>query len=48
MDRRLKAHLFDIKTAVDEIYSFFDHLYLERVQVQERSCMEPYQREVLI
>ena len=24
MERRLKAHLFDIKTAIDEIYSFFD------------------------
>ena len=24
MDRRLKAHLFDINTAIDEIYSFFE------------------------
>ena len=26
MDRRLKAHLFDIKMAIDEIFSFFDQV----------------------
>lgn len=26
MDRRLKAHLFDINTAIDEIYSFFEQV----------------------
>ena len=24
MDRRLKSYLFDINTAIDEVYSFFD------------------------
>lgn len=24
MERHLKAHLFDINTAIDEIYSFFE------------------------
>ena len=26
MERYLKAHLFDIGQAIDEIYSFFDHV----------------------
>ena len=24
MERHLKAHLYDIATAIDEVYSFFD------------------------
>ena len=26
MDRRLKAHLYDINMAIDEVYSFFEQV----------------------
>lgn len=26
MDRRLKAHLYDIDVAIDEVYSFFEQV----------------------
>lgn len=39
MDRRLKAHLFDIDTAIDEIYSFFE-------QVPKR--FDEYQKSLML
>lgn len=39
MDRHLKAHLFDIGTAIDEIYSFFD-------QVPKR--FDEYQKNLML
>ena len=39
MGRHLKAHLFDIKVAIDEIYSFFD-------QVPKR--LDEYQRNLML
>ena len=39
MDRRLKAHLFDIKTAIDEVYSFFE-------QVPKR--FDEYQKNLML
>lgn len=39
MDRRLKAHLFDINTAIDEVYSFFE-------QVPKR--FEEYQKNLML
>lgn len=39
MDRRLKAHLFDINTAIDEIYSFFE-------QVPKR--FDEYQKSLML
>ena len=39
MDRRLKAHLFDINTAIDEIYSFFE-------QVPKR--FDEYQKNLML
>ena len=38
MDRHLKAHLFDIKTAIDEIYSFFE-LVPKRFDEYQRNLM---------
>ena len=39
MERHLKAHLFDIKTAIDEVYSFFD-------QVPKR--FDEYQKNLML
>ena len=39
MDRHLKAHLYDIKTAIDEIYSFFE-------QVPKR--FDEYQKNLML
>ena len=39
MDRRLKAYLYDINTAIDEIYSFFD-------QVPKR--FDEYQKNLML
>ena len=38
MDRRLKAHLFDINAAIDEVYSFFD-LVPKRIDEYQRNLM---------
>ena len=38
MDRHLKAYLFDIQTAIDEIYSFFD-IVPKRFEEYERNLM---------
>ncbi|MBO4434875.1 MAG: DUF86 domain-containing protein [Bacteroidales bacterium] len=39
MDRRLKAYLFDINTAIDEVYSFFE-------QVPKR--FDEYQKNLML
>ena len=39
MDRHLKAHLFDIETAIDEVFSFF-------VQVPKR--FDEYQKNLML
>ena len=39
MDRRLKAHLYDINVAIDEIYSFFE-------QVPKR--FDEYQKNLML
>ena len=39
MDRRLKAHLFDINSAIEEVYSFFD-------QVPKR--FDEYQKNLML
>ena len=38
MERHLKAHLFDIKTAIDEVYSFFDQVP-KRFDVYQKDLM---------
>jgi len=39
MDRRLKAHLYDINSAIDEVYSFFE-------QVPKR--FDEYQKNLML